>query len=157
MVGFTYNEESRRYVDDEPKFFQPDVWRERAENKKQGSSNKEIAFLSWNFHEQQQSLRKGIVHESDLTTQSSQIHYSISAIIGHLSAKTTLGSELKSTDLREIYPLALSLISSGEIEKALLLMLASLRGDPALHDQLLLRAFNLSAWYYTILRRHWMS
>lgn len=37
MVGFTYNEISRRYVDDPPEFFIPDVWRGRAENKKQGS------------------------------------------------------------------------------------------------------------------------
>lgn len=39
MVGFTYNEVSRRYVDDEPTFFMPDKWRKRAENKKQGSSD----------------------------------------------------------------------------------------------------------------------
>lgn len=39
MVGFTYNEVSRRYVDDEPEFYVPDVWRKRAENKKQGSSD----------------------------------------------------------------------------------------------------------------------
>lgn len=36
-VGFTYNEVSRRYVDDEPEFYIPDVWRKRAENVKQGS------------------------------------------------------------------------------------------------------------------------
>ena len=39
MVGFTYNEVSRRYVDDEPTFFEPLEWRKRAENKKQGSSS----------------------------------------------------------------------------------------------------------------------
>lgn len=37
MVGFTYNEVSRRYVADAPSFFQPDGWRRAAENKKQGS------------------------------------------------------------------------------------------------------------------------
>lgn len=36
-VGFTYNEVSRRYVDDEPQFYIPDEWRERAQDKKQGS------------------------------------------------------------------------------------------------------------------------
>tara|TARA_Y100000780_G_scaffold232443_1_gene263958 strand:+ start:4253 stop:4933 length:681 start_codon:yes stop_codon:yes gene_type:complete len=41
-VGFTYNEESRRYVDDSPEFFVPDKWRGRADNKKQGSSDEEI-------------------------------------------------------------------------------------------------------------------
>lgn len=39
MVGFTYNEVSRRYVDDTPEFYIPDEWRKRAENKKQGSSD----------------------------------------------------------------------------------------------------------------------
>jgi thymidylate synthase (FAD) len=33
-----WNEISRRYVDDEPEFYVPDVWRGRAEDKKQGSS-----------------------------------------------------------------------------------------------------------------------
>lgn len=38
MVGFTYNEVSRRYVDDPPEFYTPDVWRKApGENKKQGS------------------------------------------------------------------------------------------------------------------------
>ncbi len=32
-----WNEISRRYVDDEPDFFTPDVWRGRSEDKKQGS------------------------------------------------------------------------------------------------------------------------
>lgn len=39
MVGFTYNEVSRRYVSDEPSFYVPDSWRKAAENKKQGSSD----------------------------------------------------------------------------------------------------------------------
>ncbi len=42
MVGFTYNEVSRRYVDDTPEFYTPDAWRKRAENKKQGSSDEEV-------------------------------------------------------------------------------------------------------------------
>ena len=33
-----WNEISRRYVDDEPEFYVPDVWRGRAENVKQGST-----------------------------------------------------------------------------------------------------------------------
>ena len=38
-VGFSYNEVSRRYVDDEPEFYTPDVWRSRPEGSvKQGSS-----------------------------------------------------------------------------------------------------------------------
>lgn len=45
VVGFTYNEVSRRYVNDEPEFFWPDVWRKAAENKKQGSSDEEITHI----------------------------------------------------------------------------------------------------------------
>jgi thymidylate synthase (FAD) len=44
-TGIVYNEVSRRYVDDEPEFFVPDVWRERAGNVKQGSGNTEVTFL----------------------------------------------------------------------------------------------------------------
>lgn len=42
VVGFTYNEVSRRYVDSPPEFYIPNVWRGRAENKKQGSSDQEV-------------------------------------------------------------------------------------------------------------------
>ena len=37
-----WNEISRRYVDDEPEFYVPDVWRKRAENVKQGSSKEQL-------------------------------------------------------------------------------------------------------------------
>ena len=39
-----WNEVSRRYVDEEPEFYIPFIWRGRPENKKQGSSDKEIEF-----------------------------------------------------------------------------------------------------------------
>ena len=46
MVGFTYNEVSRRYVDDEPEFYTPDVWRSRPEGSvKQGSGADKIIHL----------------------------------------------------------------------------------------------------------------
>lgn len=39
MVGFTYNEVSRRYVDDEPEFYTPSEWRGRPDGSmKQGST-----------------------------------------------------------------------------------------------------------------------
>lgn len=37
-----WNEVSRRYVDDEPEFYFPNKWRARADNVKQGSSDKEL-------------------------------------------------------------------------------------------------------------------
>jgi thymidylate synthase (FAD) len=37
-----WNEISRRYVDDEPEFYHPEVWRGRSADKKQGSSNEAV-------------------------------------------------------------------------------------------------------------------
>tara|TARA_B110000008_G_scaffold258047_1_gene276705 strand:- start:244 stop:924 length:681 start_codon:yes stop_codon:yes gene_type:complete len=39
VVGFVWNEVSRRYVDDPPTFFVPESWRQRPDNMKQGSVN----------------------------------------------------------------------------------------------------------------------
>jgi thymidylate synthase (FAD) len=37
-----WNEISRRYVDDEPEFYEPEVWRKKADNVKQGSSDEAV-------------------------------------------------------------------------------------------------------------------
>jgi len=43
MVGFVYNEVSRRYVDDEPEFYEPNEWRSRPEGSvKQGSGKSTV-------------------------------------------------------------------------------------------------------------------
>jgi thymidylate synthase (FAD) len=42
QIGLTWNEISRRYVDSEPEFFEPNVWRGAADDKKQGSSDEPI-------------------------------------------------------------------------------------------------------------------
>ena len=39
-----WNEISRRYVDDEPEFYQPEVWRGRSADKKQGSSDETVMY-----------------------------------------------------------------------------------------------------------------
>lgn len=45
-VGFTYNEVSRRYVDDAPEFYTPETWRSRPEGSlKQGSGSEAIEWL----------------------------------------------------------------------------------------------------------------
>ena len=45
-----WNEISRRYVDDEPEFYKPDVWRGRSEDKKQGSEGEvDIDILESEF------------------------------------------------------------------------------------------------------------
>ena len=41
-TGLEYNEVSRRYVDSEPEFYVPDVWRKKADNVKQGSSEEAV-------------------------------------------------------------------------------------------------------------------
>jgi thymidylate synthase (FAD) len=43
-----WNEISRRYVDDEPEFYVPDVWRGRSEDKKQGSDGV-VDLTEWTF------------------------------------------------------------------------------------------------------------
>jgi thymidylate synthase (FAD) len=42
QVGLVWNEVSRRYVDDKPRFFSPSSWRPRSEDKKQGSDKHDI-------------------------------------------------------------------------------------------------------------------
>ena len=40
-----WNEISRRYVDDDPEMYMPEVWRGRSADKKQGSSDTTVEFL----------------------------------------------------------------------------------------------------------------
>jgi len=48
MVGFTYNEISRRYVDNAPDFYEPDTWRSRPEGSlKQGSGDAPVDNERW--------------------------------------------------------------------------------------------------------------
>jgi len=44
QVGLVWNEVSRRYVDTKPEFYIPFMWRKKAENKKQGSSDEEVEY-----------------------------------------------------------------------------------------------------------------
>ena len=80
QVGLVWNEISRRYVDYEPEFYYPEYWRGKADDKKQGSSEKKIDInpshgsgpamvddykqamqtCSWTY---QQLLRKGVAPE----------------------------------------------------------------------------------------------
>lgn len=49
-VGFSYNETSRRYVDDTPEFYFPDVWRSRPEGSvKQGSGGENESSDRWKY------------------------------------------------------------------------------------------------------------
>ena len=46
QIGLTWNEVSRRYVDDEPEYWLPEHWRGRADDKKQGSSNEYVDWVT---------------------------------------------------------------------------------------------------------------
>lgn len=48
QVGMVWNEVSRRYVKDEPEFYEPEVWRKAADNVKQGSSDEAVNLKSFN-------------------------------------------------------------------------------------------------------------
>ena len=43
-TGIEYNEVSRRYVDGKVEFYEPDVWRKKADNVKQGSSDEDSEY-----------------------------------------------------------------------------------------------------------------
>lgn len=60
MVGFTYNEVSRRYVDTPPEYYIPDLFRGRAENKKQGSLDTEC-----NLHDDVKETFTSIINSID--------------------------------------------------------------------------------------------
>jgi thymidylate synthase (FAD) len=61
MVGFTYNEVSRRYVNDPPEFFTPDKWRLAPENAKQGSS----VDAPWYQQEEINDLYSGFLEDCE--------------------------------------------------------------------------------------------
>jgi len=52
-VGFSWNEVSRRYVNTEPEFYMPEVWRKSAENVKQGSSDVEAKYALTQWYDGQ--------------------------------------------------------------------------------------------------------
>lgn len=57
MIGFTYNEVSRRYVSDEPEFFTPETWRAKpTDGAKQGSSDVDDHELNEYGHDQLQFI-----------------------------------------------------------------------------------------------------
>ena len=67
-----WNEISRRYVDSEPELYQPTEWRERSEDKKQGSSSTTIKHLhgeEWNYD--------SVVNESVLCLYQHLIHVGV--------------------------------------------------------------------------------
>lgn len=65
QVGLSWNEISRRYVDFEVEFYEPEVWRGKAADKKQGSSDEEIDI----------NPRSGMVNDYQQATQTAKWTY----------------------------------------------------------------------------------
>lgn len=68
QVGLVWNEESRRYISKEPEFYIPENWRLRAENVKQGSSDKSIEYsiddlMKTSLEQYKKMLEDGIAPE----------------------------------------------------------------------------------------------
>jgi thymidylate synthase (FAD) len=61
-VGFTRNEESRRYISTEPQCYVPAEWRMAAENVKQGSSGELVDLWEW----RQRRLEDIVAHTTTL-------------------------------------------------------------------------------------------
>lgn len=70
VIGFSYNEVSRRYVDDTPEFYTPSTWRSRPEGSvKQGSSDKIVtAILRPQWIQDYKESPKIIDREVDIQT-----------------------------------------------------------------------------------------
>lgn len=60
QVGMSWSEESRRYIDKDPEFYCPDIWRSRAKDKKQGSSDEPIIGVSIVFREFNSSIEHAL-------------------------------------------------------------------------------------------------
>jgi len=56
QVGLVWNEVSRRYVNDDPEFYIPFMWRKFAKDKKQGSSDEEVPYDITDFIKKSKEL-----------------------------------------------------------------------------------------------------
>ena len=64
QVGLAWNEVSRRYVDSEPEFYTPDVWRARAADVKQGSSECPVVMTNL-YHYENAITPEGLYEETE--------------------------------------------------------------------------------------------
>ena len=68
QVGLVWNEVSRRYVDNDPEFYIPFIWRNKAENKKQGSGTDEVEYDITDFIKQSKELYNNMI-EKDIAPE----------------------------------------------------------------------------------------
>jgi thymidylate synthase (FAD) len=112
-VGFTYNEVSRRYVSSSPEFFIPTKWRGKADNVKQGSSDKivdpDFNIKAYHLYVEQQYqilITKGVCPEQArmVLPQSMYTEYYVTGSLAAWARAYKLRSE--ATAQKEIQELA---------------------------------------------------
>jgi len=79
QVGLVWNEVSRRYVDEPPEFYNPELWRIRAEDKKQGSSDEVLELDSlvfkeyWELMTNAAALYEHMVQEKNIASEQARM------------------------------------------------------------------------------------
>lgn len=69
QVGLVWNEVSRRYVDEDPEFFIPFLWRERHENKKQGSTDTEVEYNIMDLIDQAKEMYDDMINNKNIAPE----------------------------------------------------------------------------------------
>lgn len=130
-----WNEISRRYVDDEPEFYVPDVWRGRSADKKQGSEGSvEVAFYKdqWDaaLELYKDILAQGVAPEQArmVLPQSTMTEWYWSGSLDAFADmcrlrckedtqyESRLVADQVSTIMQDLYPVAWAALMEGETE-----------------------------------------
>lgn len=141
QIGFTYNEVSRRYVDDEPEFYEPEVWRKRASDKKQGSSDEDLrdslvtdgylALLDTAQHYYSQMLAAGVAPEQArmVLPQSMMTSYYVTGSLAafarayHLRSQSDAQKEIRDLAacwagiIQPLFPVSWAALADGAAER----------------------------------------
>ena len=131
-----WNEISRRYVDDEPEFYMPDVWRGRSADKKQGSDGEASTTIDPQFiNNQAMTVYKNLLKENVAPEQARMVlpqstmtewYWSGSldafADMCRLRCKedtqyeSRLVADQVSTIMQDLYPVSWSALMEGETQ-----------------------------------------
>ena len=140
-VGFSWNEVSRRYVNDEPEFYIPEVWRKAAANVKQGSSedpsewspsqNGRVTSTEYALAEYLHALRSGVCAEQArmVLPQNTMTEWIWSGTLfawarmcklrldSHTQKETREIADGISNDMAELFPVSWEFLMDYEAEK----------------------------------------
>jgi thymidylate synthase (FAD) len=131
-----WNEISRRYVDDEPEFYMPDVWRGKAENVKQGSAGEVKSNANVNYQNEallktyKQLLDEGVACEMArmVLPQSTLTEWYWSGSLDAFAAmcrlrlpsdtqqETRVVAQQISEKMSELFPVSWGALTKGETE-----------------------------------------